>query len=70
LVNVQLASVTLLIADVIKALNPQSPQARAIFDLAIVTGIVMVVIFAVIVGIVAYALLRFPRGHQGESDPE
>ncbi len=68
--NVQLASVTLLIADVIKALNPQSPQARAIFNLAIVTGIVMVIIFAVVVGIVAYALLRFPRWREGERDPE
>ena len=61
---------TLLIADVIKALNPQSPQARAIFDLAIVTGIVMLIIFAVVIGIVAYALLRFPRWREGESDPE
>ena len=68
--NLRLASTALLSADVVKALNPQSPQARAIFDLAIVTGIVMVVIFAVVVGIVAYALLRFPRWREGERDPE
>ena len=43
-------------ADVVKALNPQSPETRAIFDLAIVTGIVMVVIFAVVVGIVCVAV--------------
>ena len=54
----------------VKALNPQSPETRAIFDLAIVTGIVMVVIFAVVVGIVAYALLCFPRWRDGERDPE
>jgi hypothetical protein len=41
----------LLIADVIKFFNPQSTQARAIFDLAIVVIAVMVVIFAVVVGI-------------------
>jgi hypothetical protein len=28
-----------LIADVVKVFNPQSPQARAIFDLAVVVGI-------------------------------
>jgi cytochrome c oxidase subunit II len=69
-VNVQLASAALLIGDVVKALNPQSPQARAIFDLAIVVGVVMVIIFAVVVGMVVYALLRFPRWREGERDPE
>jgi len=42
-VNLQLSSTALLSADVVKALNPQSPQARAIFDLAVVVGIVMAV---------------------------
>src|SRR4030095_5951604 len=60
----------LLIADVIKVFNPQSPQARAIFDLAIVVIVVMAVIFAVVVGIVTYALLRFPRWREDELDPE
>jgi cytochrome c oxidase subunit 2 len=69
-VNLQLLSAVLLSADVVKALNPQSPQARAIFNLVIITGIVMVVIFAVVVGIVVYALLRFPRWREGEPDPE
>jgi hypothetical protein len=31
-----LSSGALLIADVVKVFNPQSPQARAVFDLAIV----------------------------------
>ena len=70
LVNLRLASATLLSVDAIKALNPQSPQARAIFNLGIVTAIVMTVIFAVVVGIVVYALLRFPRWREGERDPE
>ena len=47
----QLWSAALLISDVIKVFNRQSPQARAIFDLAIVVVAVMVVIFAVVVGI-------------------
>ncbi len=39
--NLQLSSVALLGADVLKSLNPQSPQARAIFNLGIVTAIVL-----------------------------
>jgi cytochrome c oxidase subunit 2 len=69
-VNLPLASATLLSVDVIKVLNPQSPQAREIFNLGVVTAVVMAVIFAVVVGIVAYALLRFPRWREGERDPE
>ena len=49
--HMQLWSAALLIADVVKVLNPQSPQAREIFDLAIVVIAVMVLIFAVVVGI-------------------
>jgi hypothetical protein len=49
--HMQLWSAALLIADVVKVFNPQSPQARAILDLAIVVIAVMVVIFAVVVGI-------------------
>lgn len=60
----------LLSVDAIKVLNPQSPQARAIFNLGIVTAVVMAVIFAVVVGIVVFALLRFPRWREGERDPE
>jgi cytochrome c oxidase subunit 2 len=56
-------------ADVVRALNPQSPQTRAIADLAAVVGIVMALIFAVVVGLVAYALLFFPRWREGEPDP-
>src|ERR1043165_3284185 len=68
--HMELWSAALLLADVVKVLNPQSPQARAIFNLAIVVIVVMVVIFAVVVGIVTYALLRFPRWREGERDPE
>ncbi len=43
--NLQLASAMVLATDVVKVFNPQSPPARAIFDLAIVVIAVMVVIF-------------------------
>jgi cytochrome c oxidase subunit II len=69
-VNLQPASAASLITDVVKVLNPQSPQARAIFDLAVVVIVVMAVIFSVVVGIVIYALLRSPRWREGERDPE
>jgi hypothetical protein len=49
--QVQPSSGALLIADVVKVFNPQPPQARAIFDLATVVIAVMVIIFAVVVGI-------------------
>ncbi len=49
--HMQLWNTALLIADVVKVFNPQSPQARAIFDLAIVVIAVMVIIFTVVVGI-------------------
>jgi cytochrome c oxidase subunit II len=68
--HMQLMSAALSIADVIKVFNPQSPQARAIFDLTIVVIVVMVVIFLVVVGIVTYALFRFPRWREGDRDPE
>jgi cytochrome c oxidase subunit 2 len=68
--NLHLPTAALLGADVVKALNPQSPQARAIFNVGVVTAIVLAIIFAVVIGIVAYALLRFPRWREGERDPE
>jgi cytochrome c oxidase subunit 2 len=55
--------------DVVKTLNPESPQARAIFDLGIVTAIILAIIFAVVVAIVVYALMRF-RWREGEPDPD
>lgn len=60
----------LFVADVVRVFNPQSPQARAIFNLTIVVIVVALVIFAVVVGIVVYGLLCFPRWREGERDPE
>src|SRR5262245_2206885 len=68
--NPHLLNTVLLIADVVKVFHPQSPQARAIFDLTIIVIVVMAIIFAVVVGMVLYALLGFPRWREGERDPE
>src|SRR5207248_6700241 len=51
------------------ALDPQSPQARVIFDLGIISTIVFVLIFAIVTGALLYALIRF-RGREGEPDPK
>ena len=51
------------------ALDPQSPQARAIYDLGIVSTIVFVLIFVSVAGAIVYAIFRF-RGREGEPDPK
>jgi cytochrome c oxidase subunit 2 len=55
--------------DVLTSLNPQSPQTHAIFNLWIVTTIVLGAIFVIVVGIIVYSLMRF-RWREGEPDPE
>src|ERR1700747_247514 len=51
------------------ALDPQSPQARAIYDLGIVSGVVFALIFVIVTGAIIYAILRF-RAPGGEPDPK
>jgi heme/copper-type cytochrome/quinol oxidase subunit 2 len=51
------------------ALDPQSPQARAIYDLGIVSTIVFFLIFMAVAGAIAYAIFRF-RGRDCEPDPD
>ncbi|HEY3601378.1 MAG TPA: cytochrome c oxidase subunit II [Chthoniobacterales bacterium] len=55
--------------NALPVLDPQSPQARAIFHLAIVAGIIFAVIFAIVSGMVVYALMRC-RWREGEGDPK
>src|ERR1700682_2420916 len=50
------------------ALDPQSPQARAIYDLGIVATIVFVLIFVAVAGATVYAIFRC-RGREGEPEP-
>lgn len=53
---------------VLRVLEPGSPQARAIFNLGLVATVVLGIIFAIVAGIIVYALMRF-RWREGESDP-
>src|SRR5436853_2909059 len=51
------------------ALDPQSPLARAIYDLGIVSGVVFALIFVIVTGAIIYAVFRF-RARAGETDPK
>ena len=51
------------------ALDPQSPQARAIYDLAIPSTIIFALIFVIVTGAIIYAIVRF-RARAGEPDPK
>ena len=51
------------------ALDPQSPLARAIYDLGIVSGVVFALIFVIVTGAIIYAIFRF-RSRAGEPDPK
>ena len=55
-------------ATVLQVFHPDSPQARAIFDLGIEASVVFAAIFAIVAGIIIYALMRF-RWREGEPDP-
>jgi hypothetical protein len=46
------------------ALDPQSPLARAIYDLAIHSTIIFALIFVIVTGAIIYAIFRF-RGRDG-----
>ena len=50
------------------ALDPQSPQARAIYELAIHSTIIFALIFVIVTGAIIYPILRF-RARAGEPDP-
>ena len=50
------------------ALDPQSPLARAIYDLGIVSSIVFALIFVIVTGAITFSIFRF-RTRAGEPDP-
>jgi cytochrome c oxidase subunit 2 len=58
----------LILGSVLRVLTPDSPQARAIFDLGKVSSIILAAIFVIVAGIIVYALMRF-RWREGEPDP-
>jgi cytochrome c oxidase subunit II len=51
------------------ALDPQSPLARAIYDLGIVSTIILGLIFVIVTSGIVYAILRF-RARAGDPDPK
>src|SRR5258705_10694580 len=51
------------------ALDPQSPQARAIYDLAIHSTIIFALIFVIVTGAIIYAIFGF-RAVAGDADPK
>lgn len=55
--------------NALTVLEPHSPQARAIFHLAIVAGIIFALIFVIVSGLIIYALMRC-RWREGEADPK
>jgi cytochrome c oxidase subunit II len=57
-----------LFASALRVLSPASPQARSIFDLGVETGVILAGIFAIVAGVLVYALMRF-RWREGEPDP-
>jgi cytochrome c oxidase subunit II len=50
------------------ALDPQSPLARAIYDLGIVSCVVFALIFVIVSGAITFSMFRF-RARAGEPDP-
>jgi cytochrome c oxidase subunit 2 len=65
------ASTSLFLAQssVLRVLDPGSPGARSIFDLGVVSALILGTIFVIVGGIVVYALMRF-RWREGEPDPK
>jgi cytochrome c oxidase subunit II len=57
------------IGNVLRVWAPDSPQARAMFNLGIEASIILVVIFAIVAGAIVYALMRY-RWREGEKDPQ
>jgi cytochrome c oxidase subunit II len=58
----------LTIGPVLRVLNPDSPQARAILDLGVVSIIIFASIFVIVAGIIVFALMRY-RWREGEPEP-
>lgn len=65
----QVIDPSLPLRSTLRVLDPHSPQARSIYDLGIIAGGILAVIFVIVAGIITYALMRF-RWREGEPDPE
>ena len=58
----------LAVGSVLRVFEPESPQARAIFDLGVIAAVVLGVIYVVVAGMIVFALMRF-RWREGAPDP-
>lgn len=54
---------------VLRVFEPDSPEARAIFNLGLVCAIILGIIFVIVAGLIVFALMRF-RWREGAPDPE
>lgn len=57
-----------LAGSVLRVFAPDSPQASAIFHLAIICSIIFAVIFVIVAGVIVFSVMRF-RWREGEPDP-
>src|SRR6185295_6800640 len=55
--------------SVLRVFAPDSPQARAIFNLGVVCSIIFAIIYVVVGGLIVFALMRF-RWREGAPDPD
>lgn len=58
----------LAVGSVLRVFEPDSPQARAIFDLGVIVAVILGIIFVVVAGMIVFALMRF-RWREGAPDP-
>ncbi len=56
------------LSTVLRVLNPKSSDAREIYDLGVVTALILGAIFIIVGGGIVFALMRF-RWREGEPDP-
>jgi len=54
--------------SVLRVFEPDSPQARAIFNLGVVCAVILGLIFVIVAGLIVFALMRF-RWREGAPDP-
>lgn len=59
---------SIVLGVILRVFQPDSPQARSIYNLAVISGLVLTAIFAIVTGMVVYALMRC-RWYEGAADP-
>lgn len=57
-------------SSILRVFNPDSPQARSIYDLGITAGLILAAIYLIVGGMITYALLRFRQRKGDETSPD